>query len=130
MSRYYCNKCKKHHNSTSAIGKKHRTSKNTGTARKMTTEQFHKISKTEMLRNMRKSLDKIGDIRKHPKLMKDWKHLDTSAGLFTKFYNDASKYASKNKPVPMSVKLLLSNYKRDTERQINKLIADLKKVSK
>ena len=90
-------------------------------------EEFQKINKVEILKAMRKSIDKEGDIRKHPDLMKEWKALQTSMSLFTHTYNEAVSSRNKGKNPSIAVSLLNKQYKRDSERHINKILSELKK---
>ena len=99
-------------------------------AKKVRIEEFKKINKEEILQSMRRSIDKEGDIRKHPDLMKEWKSLQISMSLFTHTYNQAVSSRNKGKEVSMTVKLLTKNYKRDSERKINKILSKLKKRKK
>ena len=99
-------------------------------AKKVKIEEFQKINKEEILKSMRKSMDKEGNIRKHPDLMKEWKSLQTSMSLFTHTYNEAVSHRNRGKDVPISVKLLTKNYKRDSETYINKILSELKKRKK
>lgn len=99
-------------------------------AKKVELEEFQKINKEELLANMRKSVDKEGNLRKHPDLMEEWKSLKTSISLFTQVYNEAVSSRNKGKDVPISVKLLTKNYKSESERKITKILAELKKRKK
>jgi len=99
-------------------------------AKKVRIEEFKKINKEEVLKGMRRSIDKEGNIRKHPDLMKEWKSLQTNMGLFTHTYNEAVSSRNKGKDVPISVALLTKNYKRNSERNINKILSELKKRKK
>ena len=99
-------------------------------AKKVRIEEFKKLNKEEILKNMRKSIDKEGNIRKHPDLMKEWKSLQTSMSLFTHTYNEAVNSRNKGKSASISVGLLTKNYKRDSERHINKILSELKKRKK
>ena len=98
--------------------------------KKVEIEQFQKINKEEILKSMRKSIDKEGNIRKHPDLMKNWKSLQTSMSLFTHTYNEAVSSRNKGKSPSLSVSLLNKQYKRDSERHINKILSELKKRKK
>ncbi|KKL99099.1 hypothetical protein LCGC14_1817860 [marine sediment metagenome] len=100
------------------------------TTGKVKIEHFNKINKEEVLKSIRKSMDKEGNIRKHPDLMKEWKSLQTSMGLFTHTYNDAVTSRNKGKSPGVAVSLLMKNYKRDSERHINKILSELKKRKK
>ncbi len=99
-------------------------------AKKVRIEEFKKINKEEVLKGMRKSIDKEGNIRKHPDLMKEWKSLKTSMGLFTRTYNEIVSSRNKRKQPSVAVALLNRNYKRDSERHINKILSELKKRKK
>ena len=98
--------------------------------KKVRIEEFKKLNKQEILQSMRKSIDKEGNIRKHPDLMKEWKNLQTSMGLFTHTYNEMVTSRNKGKNPSVAVALLNRNYKRDSERHINKILSELKKRKK
>lgn len=97
---------------------------------KVKIEEFKKLNKEEILKAMRKSIDKEGNIRKHPDLMKGWKSLQTSMSLFTHTYNEAVSSRNKGKTPSIAVGLLNKQYKRDSERHINKILSELKKRKK
>ncbi len=90
----------------------------------------NKIDKKEVLDRMRKSVDKVGDIREYPDLMREWKSLETNMGLFARMYNEGVDSVNRGKSVPLSVSILMKNYKRNTEVSINKILSELKKRNK